>query len=163
MAQNPMQMMEQCEEPALTEPRVKIRMPSLRTLKNVVDRMRFISDTITLEATNAGTLVVRARDDLADIKTTFQGLALPTVAAAAAAAASSTSTSSSSAAAVDEEVAEATVKVRKFLAILQSRHLEPTSLIGCFVKDVCFVLHNKVQQGAATVTYYLPVIVSEIS
>ncbi len=94
--------MKESQEPDVPAPEVKIRMPNLKGLRVVIDRMKQIDDSLSLSATSAGTpyffssphalcwahsirtecvdfagdLCFQVQTDLATIKTFYKNLAI---------------------------------------------------------------------------------------
>ncbi|GAA5941596.1 hypothetical protein JCM3775_005121 [Rhodotorula graminis] len=73
--------MDQLKEPLCPTPQVALYLPSLHTLRTVVERLKTISSYITISANNAGELRLRAESDDAKVETEWRDLRMPTAGA----------------------------------------------------------------------------------
>lgn len=65
---------DECDEPALNAPKVKLKMPNLKQLSALCEKMKTLSDEVTITASNNGTMVFEAEAGTVRVKTTFTGL-----------------------------------------------------------------------------------------
>jgi len=60
--------------PVLPTPEVNLYLPALRVLRSVIDRMKALSDNVTVSVNLAGDLVLKIETDIVSVKTFFRGL-----------------------------------------------------------------------------------------
>lgn len=149
----PMKRLEEFAEPELPDPEVQILMPDLRTLKNVIDRMKSVSDTLTLTATSRGDLMLQVRTDMVTIKTFYKGLAIKPAGAPASGAEASADTA--------VVRASASMSIKKFSKLLQCRSLNMHYALGCIVEEHAFVMYVKLRDDRGQITYYVPLLAEE--
>jgi len=143
----PIKRMKEFYEPELPDPEVQIRMPELKALKNVIDRMKSVSDILTIEASLTGELVFEVNTDMVTIKTYYKGLSIkPT--------ASQPDTNSANR-------ASARMSIKKFSRLLHCRCLNASYILGCIVEDHAFVVYIKLREDRGQMTYYVPLIADE--
>lgn len=140
-----MKSLKEYQEPELPEPEIQTRMPHLGNLKTVIDRMKAVSDELTIEADSAGRVVFRVETDLVKIKTHYKDLAIRT---------------EGEEHSQDKEsvCAHAKMSIKKFSKILHCRSLPSQYVLGCIVESRAFVLYVKLQQDQGHITYYIPLI-----
>jgi len=133
------------QEPELPEPEVQIRMPPLGNLKTVVDRMKAVSEELTIEATSLGRMIFKVETDMVTIRTHYKDLAIK---------------SAEPEAKNSESVTTASAKmaIKKFSKILSCRMLPASYALGCIVESKAFVLYVKLHQEQGHLTYYIPLI-----
>lgn len=66
----------QYSEPSLPDPHVHIMMPPLRLLRPVIDKMKNISDYVTVQANMAGEFNLQVTTDTVEINTVYRVLSL---------------------------------------------------------------------------------------
>eukprot|EP01133_Synstelium_polycarpum_P017107 gene17107-20377_t len=125
-------------EPNLPEGKVNFFMPNLKNVSNVIDRMRNISDHLTIEANTAGRLTFKVEVPAGTITTHYeitypQNMAIP-----------------------DDVIATVKVDIKKFSKSLTCHQVDGNHVVCCMVEGSCLVLH--VIQNDLTLSYYLPVI-----
>lgn len=137
----------ECQEPELAEPSVKLKMPPLRSLRAVVERMRQVGDELTVTATRGGDLQLCVASDLVTVRTFYRGLALrrPDEAEAG----------------DDDAETSACMSIRKFSNILQCHQLNAHFVLGCVVEGAAFVLYVRMRGERGAVTYYIPLILPD--
>lgn len=134
--------LEEHQEPSLPEPDVQVRLPSLTSLKTVVDRMRAVSAEITIEATSVGEVTLQVKTDMVQIRTFYKNLCLlPDQASAR-----------------PKATVRACLDIRKLYRVLQCRLLPTQYVLACIVRDHAFVVFAKLKSGRGGVTYYIPII-----
>ncbi|GAA5852498.1 hypothetical protein JCM9279_003475 [Rhodotorula babjevae] len=69
--------MDQLKEPLCPTPQVALYLPSLHSLRTVVERLKTISSYVTISANNAGELRLRAESDDAKVETEWRDLRKP--------------------------------------------------------------------------------------
>eukprot|EP01027_Heterolobosea_sp_BB2_P017954 GEZU01025369.1.p2 GENE.GEZU01025369.1~~GEZU01025369.1.p2 ORF type:complete len:144 (+),score=24.17 GEZU01025369.1:40-471(+) len=103
-------------EPTVPDPLVQIFLPPLKDLKNFIDRMRSVSDYLTLIANMANTLRLKVETSTATIETYFRNLNNP-------------KTSAREAFRPDPSVsAEAKLDIKKFSKFLYCHLIQPQNV-----------------------------------
>jgi HUS1 checkpoint protein len=134
-------------EPNLPDPEVYICLPSLKSVKNVIESMKNISDYVTISANMDGELTLSVEASLVSARTYFTKLEHP-------------NKGLGSTTPIDPKLeATAKVDIKKFSRFLYSHVIQPTDVICLFVKDRVLVL-LVVCKEELHITYYLPVILS---
>jgi HUS1 checkpoint protein len=64
-------------EPHLPDPEVYIMMPPLKNLRNVIDKMKNISEYLTINANMAGEMYLRVETDMVTVTTMYKNLEHP--------------------------------------------------------------------------------------
>lgn len=140
----PLKRMKEYYEPELPDPEVQIRMPDMKALKNVIDRMKSVSDILTIEATSSGELVFEVATDMVTIKTYYKGLSIKQVSQEDA-----------------SHTASARMSIQKFSRLLHCRCLNSSYILGCIVEGLSFVVYIKLKEDRGQMTYYVPLIAEE--
>jgi len=136
----------QYTEPHLPDPEVHIMMPPLRHLRNVIEKMKNVSEHLTIEANMAGQLTFRVDTELVNIITFYKNLEHPQI-------------EGRSPPRQNPDVkAEVKVDIKKFHRFLFSYLVGPTNVICCIVETRAVVLHVLLED--IYLTYYIPVISS---
>jgi HUS1 checkpoint protein len=143
LIQTPVQLQEYTE-PVLPDPEVYIMMPPLKSLKNVVERMKNIDNYLILQANMAGELTLKVQTDNISVATFYRKLEHPHIEG------KETPVTSS------EQKAKVKVDVKKFSKFLFSHVIVPKNVICCIVEDTALVLH--VLLDDLFITYYIPVL-----
>jgi HUS1 checkpoint protein len=138
-------------EPNLNPPEVTIILPPLKTILLAVDRMKNLSEYITVRANMDGEMTVGVTTDMVSVNTKFVNLSHP----------------------VQEGLEvqrpdiwlEEALSIKSFRSMLLSHAVSPSAVIMCMVekKAVVFhVLNTMSSQGQSRnyITYYLPVAVN---
>eukprot|EP00823_Brevimastigomonas_motovehiculus_P000187 TRINITY_DN1029_c0_g3_i1.p1 TRINITY_DN1029_c0_g3~~TRINITY_DN1029_c0_g3_i1.p1 ORF type:complete len:272 (-),score=29.50 TRINITY_DN1029_c0_g3_i1:927-1742(-) len=135
------------QEPSVPAPEVKFRMPNMKLLKSVVERMKSVGSSIlTLTASTNGQAVFQVEEgSVVSIKTFFKGLDLK---------------EKDEQSDPEAKTAAGRMDIKKFANILNSRSLSATHFIGCISEEHAFILYVKLKLGG-TVTFYVPLLASE--
>jgi len=130
-------------EPTLPDPDIVIMMPSLKAMRNIVERMKDLDSTLTLQANMGGEMTLKVQTDMVSIATFYRNLEHPQLEGRTR---------------VDNTETKATVKVdvKKFWRALYSYQVQPTNVICCIVEDTALVLHALLDD--LFITYYIPVL-----
>lgn len=120
---------EDYKEPAMPEFDVSIYMPSLTVVKNVIERMKNLSNFLILAANQNGYMTLGIDTDLASVTTHFKNLDTPTWG----------DTSSQQRNRDPDKMAEARVDVKKLATFLHSQQVSPNRVI-------CNIVHGKAVQ-----------------
>lgn len=130
-------------EPHMPEPEVQLSMPNLTSLKSVIERMKSVSDQVTIEASSTGRLQFCVETEMVTIRTHYKDLCLKT---------------GQDDGAEEEEVREAhaTLSIKKLHKALCIRHLPAAYIVACLVEDHAVVLYTKLQADCGCVTFYIP-------
>ncbi|CEO97526.1 Checkpoint protein [Plasmodiophora brassicae] len=130
------------EEPRVESPDVKIKMPNLRILSRIIDRMKSIEDKLTIMASTDGQAVFSVRNDMAEIRTMYRDLKLRNREGSQIAETGS---------------ASCTVPVKSFARMLACHSLAAAVVAGCFADDH-FVVYLHLSDKLGSITYYIPVV-----
>ena len=140
------QQLSQYIEPHLPDPEVHIMMPPLKILRNVIDKMKNVSDSLTMEANMAGELTFRVETEMVSIATFYKNLDHPQI------------EGRSPPRPNPEQKASVRVDIKKFHKFLFSYLVGPTNVICCMVENHAVVLHVLLED--LYLTYYIPVLAS---
>lgn len=152
-------------EPELPDPKVKVRMPPLKSLRALVDRLRSVDDRdiLRITATSTGEMVLQIENEMVNIKTFYKGLALDKKD-------SNQSQGGSGAEESKAAVVSATcsVSTKKLQNVLAAHALRSDFVVGCIIEHHAFVLFLKLGEsgkgGAASlgnITYYIPLCITD--
>ncbi|GFR92541.1 checkpoint protein HUS1-like [Elysia marginata] len=142
--------------PDFTEPEmprfdVSIALPQLRLLKNVVDKMKNLSNYVAVSANNSGEMKVSVETDMVSISTHFQNLFNPSWNKD-----DSQTQPSMSEDRDPQQFATSRVDIRRFAQFLNSQQVNPDRIICNVVHHRMlhfFLLHDDV-----SLQYFLPVV-----
>lgn len=139
----PRRLWEQFQEPAMIQFDVSLYMPSLKVIRNVVERMKNIGPLMTMFASSDGEIDLRCETDTVTITTHFKDLNMTSVAS------SCTGTKQS---------AECKIDIRKFNQFLLGQQINPA-------KVVCNILHHQMVQffllhDDVSIQFFLPCVVA---
>uniref|UniRef100_A0A3B3R9R7 Checkpoint protein n=1 Tax=Paramormyrops kingsleyae TaxID=1676925 RepID=A0A3B3R9R7_9TELE len=130
-------------EPTVPDFDVSIYLPPLKTMKNVIDRMKNLSNFLVLEANRSGQMNLKIETDLVSVSTHFRDLGNPPC------------DGGSQGASQDlETMAQARVDIKKLQQFLSSQQVNPSKAMCNIVdkKMVHFVwLHEN-----ASLQYFIP-------
>ncbi|OCT76027.1 hypothetical protein XELAEV_18031212mg [Xenopus laevis] len=115
------------KEPSVPEFDVSIYLPALKTMKNVVERMKNLSNFIVIEANRNGEMNLKIETDLVSVSTHFKDLGNPPWVSDDA---SQNSTQEK------DTMAEARIDIRKLLQFLAGQQVNPT-------KAICNIVHKR--------------------
>ncbi|KAJ7384136.1 DNA damage checkpoint control protein [Desmophyllum pertusum] len=121
---------EEYEEPAMPDFDVSIYMPSLKVVKNVIERMKNLSSFLILAANQNGDMTLGIDTDLAAVTTHFKHLDMPTWEG---------DNSSQNHNRDPDKMAEARVDVKKLATFLHGQQVNPSRVI-------CNIMHGKAVQ-----------------
>lgn len=136
-----MQDIQDVQEPVIDADEVKVKMPPLKSLRPVVERMKSVSDRLTFLANTNGDVCFQVEADMVTIRTYYKGLELKERNDNA-----------------EPITASVTMGIKKFLNILHCISLNSQFAIACLVNNCIFCLYVKLAHGKGTVTYYVPVL-----
>jgi len=118
-------------------------MPPLKLVRNVVDRLKNISDYLVISANMAGLLKLSVELEMVTIATFYKNLEHPQI------------EGKSPPRPNPEQTAEVKVDIKKFSRFLYSSQVSPNNVICCLVENRALVLHVLVDD--LYMTYYIPV------
>ncbi|KAM4874762.1 checkpoint protein HUS1 isoform 2-T2 [Thomomys bottae] len=121
----PRKLWKDLQEPLVPDPDVSINLPLLKTMKNIVEKMKNISSHLVIEANLNGELNLKTESELVCITTHFKGLGNPPLA------------SESCRDRCPEEMTEVHIDIKKLLQFLAGQQVNPT-------KAVCNVVKNRI-------------------
>ncbi|MBN3305010.1 checkpoint protein HUS1 [Amia ocellicauda] len=125
----PRRLWQDFKEPSVPDFDVSIYLPSLKIMKNVVDRMKNLSNFLVLEANQNGEMNLKIETDLVSVTTHFKGLGNPPW-----------GDENSQGPGRDrnpETMAEARVDIRKLQQFLAGQQVNPT-------KAMCNIVSNRI-------------------
>mmetsp|Transcript_24923 Transcript_24923/g.34158 ORF Transcript_24923/g.34158 Transcript_24923/m.34158 type:complete len:280 (-) Transcript_24923:433-1272(-) len=130
--------------PEVPQPQVQIELPSSKSFKNVIDRMKGLTKNIYIQGDMAGSLTVRLESDMVHIRSFFSNLQ-PRFES------------------LDDnsETNKAIVKVdaKTLATVLHSYGLRHDSMIMCLIEGCSLVLHVVLSPTCTgTLTFYLQII-----
>ncbi|CAN9506054.1 unnamed protein product [Ophioblennius macclurei] len=132
----PRRLWHELKEPNMPDFDVSIYLPPLKTMKNVVDRMKNLSNFLEIKANMSGEMNLKIDTDLVSISTHFKDLGNPPWGDDGAAGASSQDGAASQSR-DKETTAEARVDIRRLQQFLTGQQVNPT-------KAMCNIVHQKV-------------------
>ena len=149
---------EQCAEPELDEPTIKLRMPDMKLLHSVVERMRTLSDEAAVGLAADGTFEISVKTDEAAVCTTFRDLVLDTPAGRQAA----------EEAGEDAEMTVSRMDVRRLARVLHCRALSYNHVVCAVVPGCAFIVFAMLRgpslsgtTNGGSVAYYIPLLADE--
>lgn len=142
-------------EPEMPNFDVSIAMPTLKLLKNVVDKMKNISNFVVLSANQSGEMKLSVETDMVAVNTHFRDLFNPTWRKDGGDDASQASRVSQRDA---TEFAEARIDIRRFAQFLSSQHVNPSRVV-CNIVDNR-VVHFYLMHDDVSLQYFMPVVSS---
>ncbi|KAM4705687.1 checkpoint protein HUS1 isoform 2-T2 [Rhinophrynus dorsalis] len=116
------------KEPSVPDFDVSIYLPTLKTMKSVVERMKNLSNFIVIEANRSGEINLKIETDLVSVSTHFKDLGNPPWV--------SDDSSQGSQERDPDGMAEARVDIRKLLQFLAGQQVNPT-------KAICNIVHKR--------------------
>ncbi|KAJ1933947.1 Checkpoint protein hus1 [Kickxella alabastrina] len=161
------QQMESIREPMVPDGQVHVMMPSLGSVRSVVERMKSMGDRVAVSANRLGELNIRVNNELVDITTYFKGLENLND--------DSVATQDGSQATVDRAPGEyytAVVDMKNFVRFLQSYHVAPKNIVCCIIENFALVFYVYIgstagfgnngvaalnDQNCGSMTYFIPV------
>ncbi|KAI8802434.1 checkpoint protein Hus1/Mec3 [Cladochytrium replicatum] len=145
------------KEPMVPEPQVHIMMPPLANVKVIMDRMKSMSNFITVAANMSGDFVMKVKAQEVQLETTFTDLVNPELDPTQVDVSKYPSMHRDPA-----EFAEARVHVRDFGKFVHSYAVNPTNVVCCIIEKhgLVFYLYigeDNSDQSLGTLTYYIPI------
>lgn len=141
-------------EPEMPNFDVSITMPTLKMLKNVVDKMKNISNFVNLSANQNGEMKLSVETDMVAVNTHFKDLYNPQWRNGKVDAGNGQRTRSSQRDAA--EFAEARIDIRRFAQFLSSQQVNPNRVI-CNIVDKR-VVHFFLMHDDVSLQYFMPVV-----
>ncbi|XP_062593869.1 checkpoint protein HUS1-like isoform X2 [Saccostrea cucullata] len=141
------------EEPEVPQFDVTIAMPQLKLLKNVVDKMKNLSNFVVLSANQNGEMKLMVETDMVSITTHFRDLVNPVSRDKVLSSQSSDGSNSD-----PQQFSDARIDIRKFAQFLSGQQVNPTKVICNIVRRKVvhfFLLHDDV-----SLQYFMPVVSS---
>lgn len=131
------------DEPDMPAFDVKVVLPAVKILRNVVDRIRNFSNHVSVLVSRSGTLALRVQSDEVTVKTSFEGLDVAFTAPIVAA---------------DEPIDDVLVQadIRKVAQFLAGQQLIPDSIICNIVRHR--MIHFLVVHDDVTLQYFIPAV-----
>ncbi|XP_066179417.1 checkpoint protein HUS1 isoform X3 [Sylvia atricapilla] len=145
----PRRMWNDFREPSVPDFDVSIYLPVLKTMKNVVERMKNLSNFIVIEANLSGEMNLKIETDLVSVTTHFKDLGNPPWA--------SEDGCQSSAQGRDlESMTEACIDIKKLQQLLAAQQVNPT-------KALCNIVHKRIVHfillhEEVSLQYFIPAI-----
>ncbi|XP_063425035.1 checkpoint protein HUS1-like [Mytilus trossulus] len=150
----PRRLWEDYEEPELPHFDVSIAMPQMKLLKNMIDKMKNLSNHMVLSANQNGEMKLSVETDMAAVSTHFRDLINPSTLDQV----PSSHDSSPERVKDPNEFSKARIDIRKFAQFLSGQLVNPT-------KVICNIVHNKVVHFLllnedVSLQYFMPVVAS---
>ncbi|CAG2247948.1 HUS1 [Mytilus edulis] len=150
----PRRLWEDYEEPELPHFDVSIAMPQMKLLKNMIDKMKNLSNHMVLSANQNGEMKLSVETDMAAVSTHFRDLINPSTLDQV----PSSHDSSPERVKDPTEFSKARIDIRKFAQFLSGQLVNPT-------KVICNIVHNKVVHFLllnedVSLQYFMPVVAS---
>ncbi|XP_028404655.1 checkpoint protein HUS1-like [Dendronephthya gigantea] len=135
------------QEPQMPEYNVSIVMPSLKTVRNIVDKMKHFTTQLVISANMNGYMTLKVQTDMVSATTHFRNLDVEDL---------DNDNSNNNRSNSRQEMSEATVDIKKLLAFL---HVQ----IVCPTKVICSIVHQRAVQfylihDDFSLQYFIPAI-----
>ncbi|XP_026463585.1 checkpoint protein HUS1-like [Ctenocephalides felis] len=130
----------QYEQPVLPEPDISIIMPSLKRVKNVLERVKTFSPYVEVEINKNGYLTITSETDMTRISVYFNNLVIL----------DNKLTGS-------EEVASCQIKIKKLLLFLSAEQVQHTRAV-CTIKSDLYVHISLENQNIVNIQCYIPTV-----
>ena len=139
------------QEPQMPEIDVSMCMPPLKTVRNIVDKMKHFSSQLVISANRSGQMTLKVVTDMVSATTRFSGLDIEDIGRGDSVRSNSSGNSS-------QEMSEATVDIKKLSAFLHGQLVSPT-------KVICNIVHQRAVQfylihDDFSLQYFIPAIVT---
>jgi HUS1 checkpoint protein len=136
-------------EPELPPPAVKFKMPKIDDLIGIIDKMKKVSDQLTITANSQGNVCFEVVNNEVAIRTYYKNLQV--------------SSERQGLQPSGEQVvtASATMSIKKFSNVVRCKSVKILYALGCIVEDMAFVLYLRLSGEVGTLTYYIPLIAPE--
>ncbi|KAI9207229.1 checkpoint protein Hus1/Mec3 [Polychytrium aggregatum] len=147
---------EELKEPLVPEPHVHIMMPPLSSIRTIAERMKSMSNYITISANMRGEFVLKIDTDSVEVETSYRNLINPEFDP------SQVDSSQQPSANRDPTLfADARVDARDFVKFVQSYVVNPTNVVCCIIENRGLVFYVYVggpnESQCGNLTYYIPV------
>ncbi|KAL4229387.1 DNA damage checkpoint control protein [Mactra antiquata] len=146
----PRRLWEEYQEPVMPHYDVSIMMPQIKVLRSVVDKMKNLSNVLSLSANQQGELRVSVENDMVSVSTHFEDLLNP--------ASSRDDMGQNSNQCEPDEYFEVKIDIRKFAQFLAGQQVSPSRVI-CNIVDNRIV-HFYLVNDDVSLQYFMPVMVS---
>ncbi|XP_071392741.1 checkpoint protein HUS1 isoform X2 [Centroberyx affinis] len=124
----PRRLWHEFKEPSMPDFQVSIYLPPLKTMKNVVDRMKNLSNFLVMEANLSGEMNLKIETDLVSVTTHFKDLGNPPW---------GSQDGGGSQSRDPDSMAQARVDIRKLQQFLMGQQVNPS-------KAMCNIVHNRI-------------------
>lgn len=134
------------QEPNMPDCDVSVCMPALKTVRNIVDKMKCLSSFLVISANNSGYMTLKVVTDMVSVKTHFKDLEVCDLGPEQ----SDHSRSS-------DEMSETTVDIKKFITFLHGQQVSPTKVICNIVNQKAvhfFLIHEDF-----SLQYFIPALI----
>ncbi|KAK6183601.1 hypothetical protein SNE40_011049 [Patella caerulea] len=138
------------QEPLMPEIDVSISMPQIRLLRNVIDKMKNLSNYVVISANKNGEMKLQVETEMVSISTHFSDLINPTTRKDGASQTSSQSSRDSS------EFAEGRIDIRRFSQFLSSQQVNPQRVVCNIVENK--MVHFYLIQDDVSLQYFMPAV-----
>lgn len=143
----PRRLWEDFDEPFMPGYDVSIFLPPLKTLKNVIERMKNLGTYLIIAATQTGDLKLQVETDLVTVTTRFRDLAVPTQS-------DIQRIQQRTSILTHVDTSEARIDIRKLALFLNGQQLNPNRII-CNILNGRLVHFCMVQEGLS-LQYFIP-------
>ncbi|XP_026147864.1 checkpoint protein HUS1 [Mastacembelus armatus] len=147
----PRRLWHEFKEPSMPDFDVSIYLPPLKTMKNVVDRMKNLSNFLVIEANLNGEMNLKIETDLVSVTTHFKDLGNPPWGDYASQGSTLSQNRDS------ETMAEARVDIKKLQQFLMGQQVNPSKAMCNIVHER--VLHLILLHDDMTLQYFIPAVV----
>ncbi|XP_023311397.1 checkpoint protein HUS1 isoform X2 [Anoplophora glabripennis] len=135
------------EEPRFTDFHVTIHMPNLKALKNIVERMKIMSHSLTVSATKIGRLTLKISTNIVTLSAHFPDLSVESFAVGQIPTLNNCDDEA-------EEVVCSTIDIKKMLMFLSGLQFNSCRTVCSIVHEKMVKLHLE-QPGALTIQIFL--------
>lgn len=132
------------QEPNMPDCDVSICMPPLKTVRNIVDKMKCLSNFLIISANNNGYMTLKVDTDMVSVKSHFRDLEVCDL-------------EQSSRSCSPDEMSETTVDIKKFITFLHGHQVSPSKVICNIVNQRAvhfFLIHEDF-----SLQYFIPALV----
>ncbi|KAF9048936.1 checkpoint protein Hus1/Mec3 [Panaeolus papilionaceus] len=143
-------------EPLCPEPDVHILLPRLEDLRTIVERLRPLSDIISIRGNNNHKLQLAIHTDSVQIETEWTDLHNPVDQG-------NNEEGEEEEPRDPDQIFKVTISTRSFLKFLNS-HAVSTTTIGCLCQNHCLILYvyiGDVADAGGVLTFYIPAIIDD--
>ena len=121
--------------PELSAPDITVRLPDTRQLRSMLDRMKNIDKTLTVNVANVGNITFTVQTECASMRTHFRGLEVSGVPM--------------------RSTCGATFNLKDFMHVMHSNFSSYQNIILCVVSGRALVVHAALPDDMGSITYYL--------